>query len=186
MLIFNAFWDGQKTSNVPYPSTAREDSDERVLGRVLQLARAGEYRRAVQLLTSNGLAEGSAEDLATALQQKFRIGSDLPQPGAVDVAFALRRPTDATRLLERDQVRDALRGAPQKTGAGASGGRMEHWQVLLDDAASLDLLADVLDIVARGAIPGGRLGDAAAAFLVGFLTPLAKVGGGLKKAQATY
>ena len=41
-------------------------------------------------------------------------------------------------------------------------------------------LVDVLDVVARGAIPGGRLGDAAVAFLVGSLTPLAKSDGDVR------
>ena len=74
----------------------------------------------------------------------------------MEVAFTPRRPNDANRLLERDRVRNALRGAPQKTGARASGSRTGHWRVLVDDDVALDALTDVLDIVARGAIPGVR------------------------------
>ena len=51
---------------------------------------------------------------------------------------------------------------------------------MLDDDGAVAALADVLDIVARGAVPGGRLGDAAAALLVGALTPLAKANGDIR------
>ena len=56
------------------PRDASEERD-RELARVLQLVRAQEYRRAMQRLTSSGLADGAPADLAQALQEKFYRGA---------------------------------------------------------------------------------------------------------------
>ena len=58
--------------------------------------------------------------------------------------------------------------------------RLEHWQVLLQDAVALRSLHRVLEDVAHGCVPGGRLGLPATAFLLDGLTPLAKPGGGVR------
>eukprot|EP00973_Karenia_brevis_P029165 4023152-Karenia_brevis.AAC.1 len=58
------------------------------LGMVLQLVRNGELRKAMQRLCSAGLAQGSAEELAAALQNKFICG-ECPQAEARDESFRL-------------------------------------------------------------------------------------------------
>ena len=138
----------------------------------LQLARAGEYRRAVQRLLSSGLAQGSVDELADALQAKFLRGN-FPQAQPLDCPFlAPRRARPA--LLPLESFAQALRRAPRKTGAGASGSRLEFWQVLLQHPNALHEVHRLAEDLAHGCIPGGRLGQGASAFLLGSLTPLAK------------
>ncbi|CAE8603708.1 unnamed protein product, partial [Polarella glacialis] len=160
-----------------------EEAADLELGRVLQLIRAGELRRAVDRLCSLGLAQGSAEELAQALRSKFVVGA-FPQAEPLDVLFPLGCRAARTPTLDLESFIVALRTAPRKTGADSSGSRLEHWQVLLSDEAALQSVHRVLDDLTRGAVPGGRLGRAATGFLLGLLTPLAKPDGGVRPIAA--
>ena len=124
----------------------------------------------MQRLTSPGLATGTASQLLQALRSKFRFGASLPQATPVDVAFCPELPT----LLDEDTLRKVLARAPRKSGPGVSGGRYEHWQVLLGDEDAFHSFYLVVNALAHGAVPGGRLGAAAVGLLLGNLTPLRK------------
>ena len=152
-------------------SVTDKDTEELLtLRRVLQLVRAGELRRAMQRLTSPGLALGTPSQLLQALRSKFLLGTDCPQGTPLDVVFSRDLPT----LLEKKALRQTLSRAPRKSGPGVSGSRFEHWQVLLGDDEAFDAFYQVVNALASGAVPGGRLGPAAVAFLLGNLTPLRK------------
>ena len=76
-----------------------EERHDHELGLVLQLIRAGEYRRAMQRPASGGLAEGTPEELRDALQGKF-YQEPYPQAAPADREFDPRasRPEEATAL----------------------------------------------------------------------------------------
>ncbi len=122
--------------------------------------------------------------MANVLRAKFLHG-DFPQADPMDVPFELgRRSQQRQTVLSLEALRQAVRSCPQKTGAAASGSRLEHWQVLLVDDGAMAAVHRVLDDLVQGMVPGGRLGEAAAAFLVGILTPLAKPNGDVRPIAA--
>ena len=157
---------------VTFKSQARDAQSEELstLSRVLQLVRAGELRRAMQRLTLPGLASGTVSQLLQALRSKFLFGASCPQATPVDTLFA----SDLAPLLEEAALHEVVARAPRKSGPGVSGSRFEHWQVLLGDDEAFHSFWLVVNALAHGAVPGGRLGPAAVAFLLGNLTPLRK------------
>ena len=81
----------QGLADYPRPAVRRHESEDEsylaTLRRALQLTRTGELRRAVQRLSSKGLAKGTPEQVLAALQSKFVTGEACSQGTAVDVAF---------------------------------------------------------------------------------------------------
>ena len=105
----------------------------------------------------------------------------LPQAEATEAPFERRAQAPQDFLVTKKSFTTALRTCPRKSGAGASGSRLEHWQVLLSNDQALSTVHRVLNDLARGSVPGGRLGCAGAGFLLGLLTPLAKdLDGGIR------
>ena len=113
--------DAPRITAASAPSSEDEAADLRI-GRVLQLIRAGKFRRAVHMLTSLGLATGDAETVAEPLREYFQAGL-YPHPDGHDVQCILHR--RHAPLLDIECVEQALRQAPSKSGAGATGSRFE-------------------------------------------------------------
>ena len=157
--------------------TSQQQRADRDLAGILQLVRSQEYRRAMQRLSSDGVVDGVPTEVAAALQEKFLEG-DFPQAQGHDILWDPLPPPEP--LLDNKIWLASLRGAPRKSGAGASGSRLEHWQVVLCDDRASEAVFRVADTIARGCLPGGRLGSAACAFLLGALTPLRKPDGGIR------
>ena len=158
------------------PTSQQQQSDRQLAG-VLQLVRSQQYRQAMQRLSADGVADGSPAEVAAALQGKFLQGR-FSQAEPLDIPWDPR--PGGEPLLDPRLWLEALRSAPRRSGAGASGSRLEHWQVVLCDERAENALFKVADTIARGCVPGGRLGSAACSFLLGALTPLRKPDGGVR------
>ena len=124
--------------------------EARAIETAMALVRKGSLSKARQVLSSRGLAPGTAETLAELRDPARRpeqLSVPLPQvdpPGARQHA-----PLD----LDRNLWAQCLRSAPKGSSCSLSGASFEMLKISLDDEETLDLQASVAERFARGDVP---------------------------------
>ena len=103
--------------------------------------RLREVRRARVLLTSSGLAPGSADTLRELTDEELRPR----QPGAPLPDEALRFMPDAPLRVDPEELKRALRARGRGSAPDLSGTRYEHLRVLLEDETAWAMFVSMAD-----------------------------------------
>ena len=125
-----------------------------------------------QTLTAAALAPGNDETLH-ALSDPSRRPPHRRREIPAEVLT--HEPAEAVALSVQ-QVAESLRSAKRGSAPGLSGATVDHYKLLLDDPAALELLAFAVNCFARADLPPGII-DALA---LSRLTALRKPGGGVR------
>ncbi|CAE7533754.1 unnamed protein product, partial [Symbiodinium pilosum] len=118
---------------------------------VLEEARAGSptAARARQALTAAALAPGTDETLRALSDPTRRPPSRRRE---IPAEVLSHEPAEAVTLSVQ-QVAESLRRAKRGSAPGLSGATVDHYKLLLDDPAALELLAFAVNCLARADVP---------------------------------
>ena len=163
---FAGLWQQSQPSAPRMPQDAAAEQATRAV----RAAMNGSLQRAVQALTTPGVAPACPAVLASMREQLERGAAPAPQPERWE---ALRANT--AELNKRELVA-MLRRASRGGGKDAYGWAYEHVQVLLGDARRMEKLHAVLNAYLRAELGA----TAAEASRVAPTTPLRKRGGGVR------
>ena len=142
--------------------------DDRRWGRACYLASLGELRRAMQALTSLGLAPGAPAELAGSLRNLLRQSDP--------TSWADMPPLVDALLLSPEVLRKALRKGGRGAAPGPSGWRYEHLRVVLQLPEAEVQFHGLCQLLVDGAVPRVATDMLGAASI----TPLAKASGGVR------
>ena len=152
------------------PTVPSAAFDDRRWWRACQVASLGELRRAMQSLTSTGLAQGAPDALAARLQGLFRRSAN--PSGVRNVGDRSNSPL----VLQARNLKRALRTGGRGSAPGPTGWRYEHLRVGLAADIGFDCFLGFCQLVVPGQVPPRAMDMLAGASL----TPLAKPNGGLR------
>ena len=147
-------------------------TDAAVLEEACERVRQGQLTRARQTLTAAALAPGNDETLH-ALSDPSRRPPHRRREIPAEVLT--HEPAEAVALSVQ-QVAESLRSAKRGSAPGLSGATVDHYKLLLDDPAALELLAFAVNCFAGADLPPSII-DALA---LSRLTALRKPGGGVR------
>ena len=147
-------------------------TDAAVPEEACERVRQGQLTRARQTLTAAALAPGN-DETRHALSDPSRRPPHRRREIPAEVLT--HEPAEAVALSVQ-QVAESLRSAKRGSAPGLSGATVDHYKLLLDDPAALELLAFAVNCFARADLPPGII-DALA---LSRLTALRKPGGGVR------
>ena len=138
----------------PVPSRTQRDTqteEAALLEAVCAKVRLGEVSRARQLMTSSGIAPGTAETLAELRDPDLRPPRLI---AAIPEEVLSFRP--ARRLvLDRAKLARSVQSARRGSAADLSGTRPEHFKTLLDDEDVWDMFCDMSEAFVKAEAPEG-------------------------------
>ena len=120
-----------------------------VLEEACERVRQGQLSRARQALTAAALAPGTDETLQALSDPTRRPPS---RHREIPAEVLSHEPAEAVTLSVQ-QVAESLRSARRGSAPGLSGATVDHYKLLLDDPAALELLAFAVNCLARADVP---------------------------------
>ena len=143
-----------------------------MLEEACERVRQGQLSRARQALTAAALAPGTDETFRALSDPTRRPPSRRREMPAKVLSH---EPAEAVTLSVQ-QVAESLRSAKRGSAPGLSGATVDHYKLLLDDPAALELLAFAVNCLARADVPPVIV----QALSLSRLTALRKPGGGVR------